>query len=97
MKDSDVLREVRRDIESGTKFICWAIRASSGTKKQRDALIAWVETMLGHHTHYGSWLMEKLPEFTFTDDYEQITKKGRLAWLDWMIAYCEKEEAEASK
>ena len=96
MKDSEVLRTVRHLIANGTcHYICHAIDHVGRRSSQAKSLIKWVESMLGGGSalglapSYGDWLREHGYVCTWA-----ACAQGRLAWLDWMIDYCEKEEAK---
>jgi hypothetical protein len=93
MKDSEILIEAKRRLagkDGSYEYICNEIRWSFGGdySGQRDKLIEWIEQMLdGEHTYYG-WLSKNNHPCT-----DKATRAGQLAWLDWMIDYCKKEEA----
>ena len=96
MKDSEILRDVRFRIWSGTYYICWALNDTKlGSHKQRSSLKEWVVWMLQGEQSLNSWL-QKHKSIPIDVSASRI-KATRLAWLDWMIAYCEKEEAEQAK
>lgn len=103
LKDSDILRKARRLIESfKVDHVCVAIGQAAGRRHRErgNRLVAWVEKMLGGHLYYSWWLKSEHP-----DVHKQLWemwqtngrrgspwRAGRLNWLDWMIAECEKEE-----
>jgi hypothetical protein len=104
-KDSDFLKEVRRRIEQDKdNALCVAISNTSRhyNIKRHNKLIAWIEKMLGNYFYYSHWLKANHPDFyreqyrkwQMSDRRSSPWKEGRLAWLDWMIAECEKEEAQ---
>lgn len=96
VKDSDILKAARKNIAEGESIlICSAIDdCAFAPYSQRESLRMWIESMLGNCETYGTWLRENRPK---TWEEERIKpdgfRPGRLAWLDWMIAECEKAEA----
>lgn len=94
MKDSEVLRKVKKVIKSREQdYICHAIAQVAGEHTtQYNSLKAWVLHMLDGSISYGGWLSRKHEQI-----YDRMTWKqqqeGRLQWLDWMITECEKAEA----
>ncbi|WP_404534821.1 hypothetical protein [Massilia sp. TN1-12] len=98
------MRKARRVIERRDPGgICLAIGQVAGRKyrEQGNRLIEWVGKMLDGHLYYSWWLRQHHPD-VYAKVWEtwQMTGRrgspwrgGRLAWLDWMIAECEKEEA----
>lgn len=100
MKDSEILKAARQIIKEGKKrFICMAIASvvSDAKSKQAIALYAWIQHMLGDYSYYDTWLKFNHPD-VYNDDraYLSYFREARLAWLDWMIAYCEEEEANGN-
>jgi hypothetical protein len=106
IKDSDILKEARKHIEQDKYIVlCVAIRNSfryCGVIERHAKLIAWIEKMLGPHFYYSHWLKANHPAF-YHKQYRKWKmggrcgspwKEGRLAWLDWMIAECEREETQ---
>lgn len=98
MKDSEVLKGARLRIACGeADFVCYAIDTDEPMQKAR--LEDWVCSMLtNNHISYSGWLMKNHFKFYLKNVYPNgnhvdVCRAGRLAWLDWMIAYCEKEEA----
>lgn len=68
-----------------------------------DALKAWIMHMLGGALYYENWLDRHHPNFKvdgravksrYLPIGSEVLHPGRMAWLDWMIAECEKEEAQ---
>jgi hypothetical protein len=101
MKDSEVLRKARELIDSEKEsYICYAIShvtkgaywAYTSDTKQAKSLHAWIYKMLGGSQTYATWACKTTGRWPSPRD----ARKSRLAWLDWMIAYCEKEEAAQS-
>lgn len=98
VKDSDILKEARRRIaEYEASRVCYAI-GGVGTLTQRNRLYAWIRKMLDGRIYYEDWLRAHHREFADQVGIEsasdiELARPGRLAWLDWMIAECEKEEA----
>lgn len=98
LKDSEVLRKAKNKIVRGTSYICWAIdNVNDASYEQRFALKRWISKMLDGYSSYESWLCGK--EYSsYANMLSKDIRNGRIQWLNWMIAYCEKEEAEkASK
>ncbi len=94
MKDSQILEAARWLIESGEQdYICYAIEdavprpISSKHIIQVKSLTRWVRKMLYPLTGYDEWLLFQGYSYSRSDK-----RQGRLAWLDWMIAECEKAE-----
>lgn len=101
MKDSEVLREARESVANQEfSHICFALR---GDSEHLESLRHWVDDMLGCGcTTYECWLVTHHKDFYHTicakgrdsgKNFHDICRPGRLAWLDWMIAYCEKQES----
>ena len=103
MKDSEILKQARRRVAAcECEFICHALIAEE-TRETRDqcrALREWISSMLEDCCALEYWLKCSLPEpkLTFSDINADPAKlrNTRLAWLDWMIAYCEAEECGVS-
>lgn len=96
MKDSEILRRAKLRIEQKSNtYICYAINdAIGGTVKQANSLTDWVQKMLGPHLFYEGWLAKNHRDLYLNHRHDFAwMREARLAWLDWMIAYCEKEEA----
>lgn len=97
MKDSELLGVAKKRIQDGkNRCICYALVDAEPNQRehlQLDALLEWIDKMLGEFAYYEDWYFRKFK----TRISEIDAKKARLAWLDWMIAYCEKEEAEQAK
>lgn len=92
MKDSEFLVIVREKIRNRTyTHICFAIQSVNAPQYQRMRLIAWIESMLGSNNTYLRWLL-----FNNYSTGGGAPYYGRLAWLDWMIAECEKNEAQVN-
>jgi hypothetical protein len=94
MKDSELLRRVHSKVRTYNHiFICRAIDSIRAPMEQKQSLIQWVMQMLAGYYTYNDWLRYQHPK-----RYAKMRlgdfKYARLAWLDWMIAYCEKEEAK---
>lgn len=96
----------------GSAHICFQLdQIEANDKEMRTqirSLKRWISSMLGGDTFtYGEWLASRspyvkqlLPQTVNGDvkeEYYIICRQGRLAWLDWMIAYCEREENEVQK
>lgn len=97
-KDSDILRAARKRIALYKRdHLCSAINdVRKGTVEQKTALLDWIEAMLQGALSYGAWLKANHPEmFTKMLHTKGSFRQGRLAWVDWMIAECEKEESRA--
>lgn len=99
MKDSELLRIVHRAMQrnEGSRYICNAIKDIAGRTQQTWELRAWIRHMLNGFNTYDTWLAIEQPEAyrRMMNARGDAFQKGRLAWLDWMIDYCEKEEANA--
>jgi regulator of RNase E activity RraB len=93
-KYSAILREVRKIVELKKEHkICYAIYKVRTTTKNHYGLQDWVMGLLSFKISYEGWMTyyhPRIAEKMSDDDY----RNGRLAWLDWMIAYWEKEEAK---
>lgn len=95
MKDSQVLRVARAKLRSEqVDFICVAIgEVRAVPSEQRERLKSWVNSLLCfngiQYETYCNWLRTNYPE------YRNLTykaaRKGRLAWMDWMITTLESE------
>jgi cytochrome c-type biogenesis protein CcmH/NrfG len=97
MKDSDVLRAARQMLLSQDKdYICHAIEwVDHASCEQKEDLPGWVLAMLAPHVSYERWLLYTHPKLwgdTPQPERSGKARQARLAWLDWMIAECEKEE-----
>jgi hypothetical protein len=91
MKDSEVLRKVQKLIKNRKEsYICYAITTVCGYTPQGGSLKRWVMKMLKGSATYDQWLHKRNGYFPMVGQGRQ----GRLAWLDWMIEYCEAEEAK---
>jgi hypothetical protein len=88
--DANILRAARKRIErKKNDHICYAIdKVKIGTVEQKTKLLRWIMSMLAPHFHYGKWLLA-----TGHENDKESSRAGRLAWLDWMIAECEKEQS----
>lgn len=96
VKDSRILRAAKRRIERGQNMhLCFAIEdVTVGTNAQKDSLIRWVMCMLKGYGFYEDWLRKYHPEVHAKYRWDTVwRRKARAAWLDWMIDYCVKEEA----
>jgi hypothetical protein len=100
MKNSDILRAVKPLIER-QDFICTRLAHVPGiTAGERWSLVQWIRGLIGPGaTTLERWL-ELNGHFAAEEAYhEQWCKEKmyvtRQAWLDWMIAYWEAEEAKA--
>jgi len=90
MKDSELLQEVKKVIASGSEMhICTTIRRSAAPTEQKRSLTAWIGSMLGDAYTLESWLSDN---GYGTAHYYSNAKYIRLAWLDWMIEQCQKDE-----
>ncbi len=88
MTDAEVLKRVRKTIAKSNSvycFICHQINFEGDTVNQINSLKMWISTMLGSAVTYQNWLAEE----GFLASKTAIIQ-GRLAWLDWMIAECER-------
>ena len=98
MKDSKILKGARTQIANGDYLhICFALE---GDDSQRVSLRRWISSMLKCLT-YETWICMHYQEFFNSVRYPsprenttELFRQGRLAWLDWMIAYCEEEESK---
>lgn len=97
MKDSEVLKKVKKQIENQRHiYICNALQDVAAPSWQKYSLRRWVQYMLGRHHTYQDWLAashRKVWRNMIFENYRQ----ARLQWLDWMIAECEKAEAKENK
>lgn len=102
VKDSDILKEAKKRLENRSTYrVCFAIneaaRHLTGEYISGKSLINWVEHMLRPHYCFEDWVIEYRPELaaelgvTFYIHADAL-RPIRIQWLDWMIAYCEKEE-----
>lgn len=94
--DSVVLHRAKGHLKRRERFICHAIQATRVPQKQKDSLCDWVRNMLQGHVTYESWIHQHHREVYWKMEGLD-THNARLQWLDWMIAYCEKEEAKGDK
>lgn len=108
MKDSELLRKAKRMMElspaNHVDGVCAFIELAAGTicSDQVRNLKRWIITMLGGRAWLRSWLLENghmtMLEWDLIRDGDAEAqaklKQTRLNWLDWMIAECEKAEAE---
>lgn len=95
VKDSAVLCAARNRIKKGkTYYICYAIEdAYLGTCKQKASLTKWVMHMLDKEVFYEVWLAKHHSNLYIKHRWDTAWKRNaRLAWLDWMINYCEERE-----
>lgn len=96
MKDSEILRKAREMIASNRQtYICyaiWAVRLRNPSN-QKQKLCDWVHVMLRGDATYSGWIYTHYPRKATKMDFVQY-REGRLQWLDWMIAECEKAEAK---
>lgn len=91
-KDSEILREARKLIESGGKwYICVAIAAIVGQRQNK--LITWISDMLGRHTHVRAWLHFEAGVPLNQLGNNEAMRLYRLRWLDRLIEICEREGA----
>lgn len=92
--DSEILRRARGKIaRQSQSHICIAISSVRAPERQKRSLRDWVSHMLKGHGTYESWLHRRHQNIYWKmsrSDHRQ----ARLQWLDWMIAYCEKQEAK---
>lgn len=100
MKDSELLREVQELIRSGDReYICYAIDSIEAPYDQKRSLGNWVRKMIDPYFSFDTWYCVQHKEIyrkaieVNENKYTGALKKARIQWLDWMIAYCEKEEA----
>lgn len=100
MKDSELLKQVKNMIASGSEvYICVAILRSSGSPSQKSNLKEWIRVMLNGHYTLESWMRFNLKNHNTIarnmsdEEYDEKLKVTRLAWLDWMIKQCQKAEA----
>jgi len=104
MKRSEILREAKKLILSNKQYyLCFAIddlswKYDMGGYWKCENIKDWAITLLDGRRTLNSWLVHNYPDmFINCNDIEEeyvIVKQCRLAWIDWMIEYCEKEEAE---
>lgn len=105
MKDSEALRKAKTWLELQPATIecgvCRAINVATGsvTNIQAVRLKRWIVEMIGfNNTYLSSWLVVNGHatgiDFGghFHSENRHKLKATRLAWLDWMIAECEKAE-----
>lgn len=103
MKDSEFLRRARELLaktECGhNSGLCMAIRAirvtheTATTEKQMKSLLEWVEVSLEGRLWVQCWLLSKIgPKRYWAEFSLEKLRETRLAWLDWMIMECEKNE-----
>jgi hypothetical protein len=94
VKNSRILRAARGRIASKRNWhICHAIRDTHcGSSKQKIRLRKWVMNMMDGSFTYEGWLNRHHTE-VYQIMSEAHYRQGRLQWLDWMIAECEKAEA----
>lgn len=84
--------------------LCNYIREAGREVGQRvlaESLVLWVESMLGDDAYLEAWLRKQHGIYT-GDDFNESRVQAqetaekivatRLAWLDWMIAECVKQE-----
>lgn len=78
-----------------------------GCHVQVEELRKWVKGMLGSHSYYEDWLHFYAKEFATQHGVIKVNwtpcpedrgvfdaaRPGRLQWMDWMIEFWEKEEA----
>lgn len=101
MKDSEILREARKLIKSKkSHYICHALQEVGKTYPecydQTASLKAWVMHMFEYScTTLATWLMRRGIDIDvdWGEDIHGPIRDLRLRWLDWMIQYCELEEA----
>lgn len=94
MKDSELLQEVKKVIASDSEWhICTAIQRSVGSPSQKSHLTRWVQSMLGESQTLEAWLGKRgYSSAGLNTRYFEKCKQTRLAWLDWMIKRCKKDE-----
>lgn len=93
LKTSAVWKLVRELIEAEREqWICVALLElrlqGRITESREDALVAYIEKLLqGHHT-YNEWVLEFHPGVwkATKGDHDGCARRGRLAWLDHLIA-----------
>jgi hypothetical protein len=86
MKDSEILLSAKKRLKTtNDRFICIAISRVKAVKRQKQALINWIEDMLDGKCTYDKWLHS----MGYDSSNTFMVEKSRLAWLDWMIEYCE--------
>lgn len=76
-----------------------------GSRAQRNRLTNWITSMLCGERCLENWLYVRTDHITgkevrygrWRKSTLQNLKATRLAWLDWMIAECEKAEASEIK
>jgi hypothetical protein len=99
MKDSEILKNARELIAAGKEdSVCDAITACSSRPgiqiNQGEILITWAKGMLEGLDTLSIWLLEKHGiHCHFDNSIDGPIRNLRLRWLDWMIQYCELEEA----
>jgi hypothetical protein len=101
MKDSEILK-VARDLIASDKeiHVCRAIDKiddkDMSLYPQCESLRVWIRSMMGECIVLEEWINQYHPSLYDEDiDWDLYTakrKSTRLAWLDWMITYCENEE-----
>lgn len=92
---SDILRAARvRIAEKKNDYLCLAISdIKRGTPAQRHALVNWIRILLKGYPSYWTWVRNENPQrFKEMLKVRGSFRAGRLAWIDWMIAECEKKE-----
>lgn len=94
-KDSEILKAARERIKSRRdSLICFALSdCGEGTHSQRERLKGWVRVQLGSFSLYSAWVRaHHFVKWGEMYKHPDAFRAGRLAWLDWMIAECEKKE-----
>jgi hypothetical protein len=98
MKASQILKLVRdRLANNNSEYICPLLTNVSCEHPECDDVVrnlkAWVYSMLEPYATIEGWLQE-ITEGKSLDIYAGSRLRDvRLRWLDWMIQYCELEEA----
>jgi len=98
MKNSIYLKKVKKlYLSHYSEFLCICIAGANENIAQTRNIEQWVYKMLGGRATYEIWLTNNGIDWDDIHKNQDKVRQGRLAWLDWMIAYCEKEEAEQTK
>ena len=98
MKDSEILQIVRDRFYTNNNaypYICSEIINVTDNSKQGYKLREWIRSMLGESMTLEGWLSKQRRNTITIEDIWNKEKRleTRLAWLDWIIEYCQNEEA----
>lgn len=105
MKKSEMLQEARGRVERRIKSsvqgaLIGCVRLCPAAIPQYIQLITWIQGMMGGEYTYEFWLKKHHQDFVKEHGLEKAScgdftcLEGRLAWLDWMIAYWKEQEAK---